>query len=48
MKVTSSLTCNVGTVVFGSLVNVVLVPKEDVVNVGIVVNERGSPFKSES
>ena len=48
VKVTSSPTCRVATLVFGSLVKVVLPPKDELVNVGPVVNEIKSPSRSDN
>ena len=48
VKVTSSPTCKVATLVLGSAVKVVLAPKDELVNVGPVVNEIKSPSRSEN
>ena len=48
VKVTSSPTCRVATLVFGSLVKVVLPPKDELVNVGPVVNEIKLPSRSDN
>ena len=48
VKVTSSPTCNVATLVLGSTVKVVLAPKDELVNVGPVVNEIKLPSMSDN
>ena len=48
VKVTSSPTCKVATLVLGSAVKVVPAPKDELVNVGPVVNEIKSPLRSDN
>ena len=48
VKVTSSPTCKVATLVLGSAVKVVLAPKDELVNVGPDVNEIKSPLRSDN
>ena len=48
VKVTSSPTCRVATLVSGSDVKVVFAPSVELVNIGPVVNEIKSPFRSDN
>ena len=48
VKVTSSPTCRVATLVSGSFVKVVFAPSVELVNIGPVVNEIKSPFRSDN
>ena len=48
VNVTSSPTCRVATLVSGSFVKVVFAPNVELVNIGPVVNEIKSPFRSDN